>query len=150
MEVLEVIFKIARSAFEAVSKMIGYIVNMYILFVFQYARKMMLYFINMYIMFWFSAARKLFRSVFNVYVLFRVLKFLQKRVLDKILDISLGASTLHGWRNERSTRYISPNREKSNKGVVDEKQVAQQNNNTKHASFSENALRQYMAPKEIS
>ena len=54
-----------------------------------------------------QTTRKIVGCVFNVYVLFWSLKTLQKRVLDPLLDLTIGMSTLNGWKNERSTRYLT-------------------------------------------
>lgn len=51
--------------------------------------------------------RSLLIPIFNIYVLFWCLKHLQKKLLDPLLDVSIGMSTLDGWKSERALRYTT-------------------------------------------
>lgn len=51
-------------------------------------------------------ARRIVRKFVNIYVFFWFLKLLQKRIVDPLLDISIGATTLNGWRHERISRKV--------------------------------------------
>ena len=53
------------------------------------------------------AVRSLMAPIFNIYVLFWCLKHLQKKLLDPLLDVSIGMSTLDGWKSERALRYTT-------------------------------------------
>ena len=53
------------------------------------------------------ALRSLLAPIFNIYVLFWCLKHLQKKLLDPLLDVSIGMSTLDGWKSERALRYTT-------------------------------------------
>ena len=53
------------------------------------------------------AVKSLLVPIFNIYVLFWCLKHLQKRILDPLLDVSIGMSTLDGWKSERALRYTT-------------------------------------------
>jgi len=53
------------------------------------------------------AVRRLLTPIFNIYVLFWCLKHLQKKLLDPLLDVSIGMSTLDGWKSERALRYTT-------------------------------------------
>ena len=52
-----------------------------------------------------KAAKRLILPVFNIYVLFWCLKHLQRKILDPLLDGSIGMSTLNGWKSERALRH---------------------------------------------
>ena len=53
------------------------------------------------------AVKSLLAPIFNIYVLFWCLKHLQKKFLDPLLDVSIGMSTLDGWKSERALRYTT-------------------------------------------
>ena len=78
-----------------------------------------------------QTARKMIGYVLNVYVLFWCLKALQKRVVDPLLELTIGMSTLNGWKNERTTRYIMD--ESTAPGTVkSDKQLDHTNNDARH------------------
>ena len=78
-----------------------------------------------------QTAKKLIGYVLNVYVLFWCLKALQKRVVDPLLELTIGMSTLNGWKNERTTRYIMD--ESTAPGTVKSgTQLGDTNNDARH------------------
>ena len=54
-----------------------------------------------------TTMKRLLAPIFNIYVLFWCLKHLQKKLLDPLLDFSIGMSTLNGWKTEQALRYQS-------------------------------------------
>ena len=52
-----------------------------------------------------NTTKRLLAPIFNIYVLFWCLKHLQKKLLDPLLDFSIGMSTLNGWKSEQVLRY---------------------------------------------
>ena len=56
-----------------------------------------------------KAAKRLLLPVFNIYVLFWCLKNLQRKLLDPLLEVSIGMSTLNGWKSERALRHSTNN-----------------------------------------
>ena len=80
-----------------------------------------------------EAAIHLFRYVVNVYTLFWCLKCLQEKILDPFLDISIGMSTLDGWKSERLTRYITDESQSSVTPATKNKEIALKKNDAKSA-----------------
>ena len=52
-----------------------------------------------------NTTKRLLAPIFNIYVLFWCFKHLQKKLLDPLLDFSIGMSTLNGWKSEQVLRY---------------------------------------------
>ena len=81
------------------------------------------------------AVRRLLAPIFNIYVLFWCLKHLQKRLLDPLLDVSIGMSTLDGWKSERALRYTTDQLTTSQMN-----QIVKDNDGTRKAKNSSSEL----------
>ena len=82
-----------------------------------------------------TAVRRLLAPIFNIYVLFWCLKHLQKRLLDPLLDVSIGMSTLDGWKSERALRYTTDQLTTSQMN-----QIVKDNDGTRKAKNSSSEL----------
>ena len=81
------------------------------------------------------AVRSLMAPIFNIYVLFWCLKHLQKKLLDPLLDVSIGMSTLDGWKSERALRYTT-----DQLGTSQMNQIVKNNDGTRSAENSSSEL----------
>jgi hypothetical protein len=88
-----------------------------------------------------EAAKHLFRYVVNVYTLFWCLKCIQEKIVDPFLDISIGMSTLDGWKTERHLRYIPDETQSSVTSAAKNKEIAHKKKDAKNTKPTSNQLK---------